>query len=78
MQINIVAFGDLTEIIGQRSLTLQNVHNTDQLRLQLHRLYPALKNTVYQIALDKEIVSANKRLKDNQMIALLPATAKQE
>ena len=75
MQVNIVAFGHMTEIIGKSGITLQNVPNTDQLRLQLQRLYPALKEAKYLIAIDKEIVSENTVLRDNHMIALLPPYA---
>ena len=72
MQINIVAFGYLTDVLGKSSLTLQNIPNTDQLRLQLQRLYPALKDIQYLMAVDKDIVTENTQLQDNHMIALLP------
>ena len=72
MQVDIIAFGDISNIIGKNRITLKNIPNTDQLKLQLQRLYPALKNTPYLIAIDRHIISENTRLKDNHMIALLP------
>jgi sulfur-carrier protein len=75
MQVDIMLFGYMTEIVGKNKITLRNIPNTDQLKLQLHRLYPALKKTPYLIAIDKDIISQNTILKDNHIIALLPPYA---
>jgi molybdopterin synthase sulfur carrier subunit len=75
MQIEILLFGYMTEIVGKSRITLQNIPSTDQLKLQLHRLYPKLKDTPYLIAIDKNIVTENVVLKDNHIIALLPPYA---
>lgn len=72
MQVTVVAFGQMTEVLGKRSLTLHNIPNTDQLKLQLHRLYPALNHIDYQLAIDREIISGNVTLKNDHLIALLP------
>ncbi len=72
MQVTVVAFGHMTEVLGKRSLTLHNIPNTDQLTLQLHRLYPALNQIPYFMAIDQEIISGNVVLKNDTLIALLP------
>jgi hypothetical protein len=72
MQVTVIAFGQMTEVLGKRSLTLHNIPNTDQLKLQLQRLYPALNKINYFLAIDQEIISGNVVLRNNNLIALLP------
>jgi sulfur-carrier protein len=73
MQIKVIAFGKLADILGKSSITLHNIPNTDQLKLQLHRLYPLLKLTKYQIVIDQKTIDQNVALIDQNMVALLPA-----
>jgi molybdopterin synthase sulfur carrier subunit len=75
MQITVLFFGYMREIVGKNQLTLHNIPNTSQLKLQLKRLYPALKDTDYLIAIEREVITGDRPLEDNLTIALLPPFA---
>lgn len=72
MQINVILFGQLTDITGKASLSLQNVSDTDSLIQQLNETYPALANSKYIIAVDKKVIAQNTLLTDNSTVALMP------
>ena len=72
MKINIIVFGQLTEIIGNDNLVVSDTKNTDSLMEQLHKLYPALADTKFLMAVDKQLITANTILTNNSTIALLP------
>lgn len=72
MAINIIVFGQIVDITGINSLSVENVSDTDELVKQLTDAYPALKNSKYAIAVDKKIVKENTALTTNNTIALLP------
>ena len=72
MQIRIISFGHLTEIIGAAPLTMDEVENTDEVIRRLHAAYPGLADMQYRIAVEKDIIAENIRLKDQDTIALLP------
>ncbi len=71
MAINTIIFGQLTDITGN-SLSLDNVTDTDTLVKELNKLYPALADKKYVIAVDKQVVTTNTVLTDNNTVALLP------
>ena len=72
MKVNIMLFGQLTDITRSDNLVLEDVADTDSLVTTLHKAYPGLADTKYLIAVDKKIVSINTLLKDDSTIALLP------
>ena len=72
MKINIIVFGQLTDIIGNDNLVVSDTKDTDSLMEQLHKLYPALAGTKFLIAVDKQLITANTKLTNNSTIALLP------
>lgn len=71
MSIQIILFGRLADIAGN-SVSLKNVADTDGLVKALHESYPALANTKYVIAVDKQIIKENTVLNNNSTVALLP------
>jgi sulfur-carrier protein len=71
MPVNIIAFGQLADITGSL-LSLDNITDTDDLVRQLNKLYPALANKKYVIAVDKRVVTINTILGNNNTVALLP------
>ena len=71
MSMQIILFGRLTDIAGN-SVSLKNVADTDGLVKALHESYPALANTKYVIAVDKQIIKENTVLNNNSTVALLP------
>jgi molybdopterin converting factor small subunit len=75
MQINVIIFGQLTDITGSNAITINGVEDTDKLIRQLHKRYPSLAEYPYLIAVEKEVISSNTTLKDNCTVALLPPFA---
>jgi molybdopterin converting factor small subunit len=71
MSIKIILFGKLADIAGN-SVSVTNVADTDRLVDALHKDYPALANTKYVIAVDKQVIKENTILNNNSTVALLP------
>jgi molybdopterin converting factor small subunit len=71
MSIHIILFGQLADIAG-KSVFVNDVTDTDSLINALHKTYPALAGTKYVIAVNKEIITSNTLLHENNVIALLP------
>lgn len=71
MSINIIIFGQLTDIVGN-SLSLDNIKDTDNLVKTLNKLYPALAGTKYVIAVNKQVINGNTVLSNDSSVALLP------
>ncbi len=72
MTINIILFGQLTDITGAGSLTMKDVTDTDSLVVTLQIGYPALISSKFVIAVDKKVISGNTPLTNNCTVALLP------
>lgn len=72
MGIEILLFGRLTEIIGESSLHLEDVADTDQVRQYLHDKYTGLQQMNYQLAVDQVIIHHNTLLTDGMKVALMP------
>ena len=70
--INILAFGPVSDIIGKNSITINDVDNTNELVKQLEIIYPALKSVNYALAVNKKIINQSISLEDNAVVALLP------
>jgi len=71
MNIKIIFFGKLSDIAGS-SVSVNDVTDTEGLINALHKNYPALANTKYVIAVDKQVISQNTILNNNSVVALLP------
>ena len=71
MAVTIILFGQLADITGS-VLSLDNVADTDSLVQKLNKLYPALANKKYAVAVDKQVVNKNISLTDSNTVALLP------
>ena len=72
MEIKVLAFGKITDIIRVSELKLQNIHSSDELINLLQTQYPKLKETKFVIAVDKKIISETVLLEDKSTVALLP------
>ena len=70
--MTIKIFGQLVDTIGSNSLEVYNVASTDELIRQLQLKYPALINSKYKIAVNRNIIQSNTILQQNEEIALLP------
>jgi sulfur-carrier protein len=73
VQINILIFGQLTDITGVGDFMLENIGDTNSLLAYLHAQYPALRHSKFVLAVNKQTVFENTILSDNSTIALLPA-----
>ena len=71
MQIEIIIFGQLCEILGQ-NLVLDNIADTNGLTSALIKQYPKLAGSKYMIAVNKKLITGNTLLTGNSTVALLP------
>lgn len=72
MEINILAFGQITDITGKSAWKMTGIKDTDELVKNLYEQFPALSRTRYSIAVNKKLVQENKTFNENDTIALLP------
>ncbi|MCW3090323.1 MAG: thiamine protein [Ferruginibacter sp.] len=72
MNINILLFGQLTDITGIGTITMEDVADTDSVVQNLHRRFPALATSKYVVAVNKNIITGNTLLTQNSTVALLP------
>jgi sulfur-carrier protein len=72
MQVKVMIFGQLTDIIRSNTLTLTGTTDTKGLMEDLKKQYPALSQAKYILAVDKQTVTENTILKDGSIVALLP------
>jgi len=72
MKVSVLLFGRLADITGKGNISLKNVTDTDDLNRQLQVLYPELSKLNYLTAVEKEVITENKKLQDNMTVALLP------
>jgi molybdopterin synthase sulfur carrier subunit len=72
MNVNILFFGQLTDLTGAESISMTDIIDTNSMMEALQQAYPALVNSKYLVAVNKKVISANTTLTDNCTVALLP------
>lgn len=72
MTISVMIFGQLTDIVSKQTLILNDIADTNHLVSELNKQYPALAQAKFIIAVDKQTVTSNTKLRDGSMVALLP------
>lgn len=72
MELEILTFGQISDIIGKSTIKLSHINNTDELINNLSQQFPELKNTRYIVAVNKHIVHQNIQLNPGDVVALLP------
>ena len=76
MELNLLFFGVLTDVIGVSKLEfVSNAANTRTLNNNLQKDFPALKKYSYKIAVNQEIITEEKKLKDGDEVSFLPPFA---
>ncbi len=70
--LQILVFGQLTDIVGKSSISIDFAANVREIRSTLNALYPALKDKTYVIAIDNKIMDNDAEIKAENVIALLP------
>jgi sulfur-carrier protein len=75
MPVQVIVFGQLTDILGHQPVTMEDAPDTNTLIQRLNQRYPALVKAPYIIAVDKKIVTGNTELISGNTVALLPPFA---
>ena len=70
--MTIKIFGQLSDIIGSNSLEMDDIASTDELIKTLQLKYPALANSKYRVAVNRNIIQSNTALQTGAEVALLP------
>ncbi len=70
--MTIKVFGQLHDIVGSNLIEVESAANTDELIQQLQLKYPALKDSKYKVAVNRNIIQSNATLQKDAEIALLP------
>ena len=70
--VNVLFFGQLTELLQVQHLSVYNVADTASLQAQLAERFPALQHTKYMLALDMQTIVENTVLKDGSTVAFMP------
>jgi len=65
-------FGQLSDVIGSNSLEVNGITNTDDLIKNLQLQYPALADSKYRLAVNRNIIQSNTELQTGAEVALLP------
>ena len=72
MTIKVLTFGQVADIINQPSFDMNDVADTNSLKLLLEEKYHQLREVRYAIAVDKKIIDGNTAIHDKSVVALLP------
>jgi molybdopterin synthase sulfur carrier subunit len=75
MEITVLFFGELAEVAGANKMAVRNMSDMQSLMEWLVEKYPALKNRTYRVAVNKEVISEKRNLKNGDEVALLPSYA---
>lgn len=75
MQINVIFFGVLSDVVGKNMLTIQDTDNMTDLKRKLIINYPDLIDYTYRMAVNQQMVEDNHRLFNNDIVAIMPPFA---
>lgn len=72
MEVKIITFGKISDIVARKEWKWEGVKNIEALRERLEKEYPKLQGMSYLIAVNKKIATSEVLLEDQAVIALLP------
>ena len=72
MEIQIMVFGQLTDITGSGMIGVKDVTDTNSLVAALQAKYPKLADTKFAIAVDKKLIRENTVLNPASTVVLMP------
>jgi molybdopterin converting factor small subunit len=75
MNIEVLLFGQLAEIVGKSKLIVNDCKDTQSLKEKLVNDYPRLKECVFLISVNKLVVKKNHMIEIGNEVALLPPFA---
>jgi molybdopterin converting factor small subunit len=70
--INVLTFGAVTEITGDKSFIMEGIESTEMLMQVLEEKFPLLKTVQYAIAVNKEVIQKQTALENGNTVAILP------
>ena len=70
--MNILLFGNLSDVAGTDRLQVDAQHDTDQLIRHIELVCPSLRGLVYNVAVNRDIIHSKTVLAPDAEIALLP------
>ncbi len=72
MEVNILLFGQIADMVGTQNLKIHDVGSTEDLKCRLVSVYPILKDVIFSVAVNKVIVHNNTILNEGDVVALMP------
>lgn len=72
MNVTILAFGKLADLLPQQEWEMTDSETAGSVRRQIEEQFPALKNMRYRIAVDKKMATDDTPLALHSVVALLP------
>ena len=72
MTIEVMFFGQLTDITGSSKISVENVTDTDSLKQKLFQQYPSLSAAKFRVAVDNKLINDNARIEQGAKIAFMP------
>ena len=70
--MKIQIYGELTDIFGADSYTIEPEATISDLKEKLEQIFPELKNYVYLVVINDEITQGNRSIPPCAEVALLP------
>jgi molybdopterin synthase sulfur carrier subunit len=70
--IEVMFFGQLTDLTGTGRIEIEGAADTDQLLRQLIQKFPALSSSTYRIAVNNKMINGNTMIDSESKIALMP------
>jgi len=70
--MEVLFFGQLTDLTGVTTLSCDHVSNTDQLLAQLKEKYPSLANATFMVAVNNHMITRNTVIEPGSKIAIMP------
>lgn len=72
MEVKVLFFGQAADKVQKNELVVSAIKSSDELNIYLKGICPSLKDFQYRLAVNHIIISENIKLKDGDIIALLP------
>jgi len=72
MEVKLICFGRIAEIIENKNMEISGITETDEFKIHIEGLYPALKTMKYKIAVNQELIQQNTPIPNNAIVALMP------
>jgi molybdopterin synthase sulfur carrier subunit len=72
MSIEVMFFGQLTDITGSSKISVEDVTDTDSLKQKLFQQFPSLSAAKFRVAVDNKLINDNMRIEQGAKIAFMP------